>query len=33
MIRFRNRLKNEIEKTKNKDYFFYYYKRVNYDSK
>ena len=33
MIRFHNRLKSEIEKMKNKNYFFYYYKKVNYDLK
>ena len=31
MIRFHNRLKSEIEKTKNKNYLFYYYKKMNYD--
>ena len=33
MIRFRNRLKSEIKKTKNKNHFFYYYERINYNLK
>ena len=31
MIRLRNRLKSEIEKTKNKGHFFYYYEKINYN--
>ena len=33
MIRFRNRLRSEVEKMKNKDYFFYYYEKMNYNLK
>ena len=33
MIRFRNRFKSEIEKTKNKNHLFYHYKKMNYDLK